>query len=159
MKSLGIDIGSSSIKIVEINSNNKGIQITRFMEHTLSVNTIQSESDSQLEIIEFLRTIASSYDPQNTTFVVGMGQDKVSVRNKIFPFTERLKIIKSLPFELEEELPFSNDTAIYDAKVIHHFGSTAEVLACATPKNRIQKVLDLMQDSNIDLSIPYLKLY
>lgn len=153
MKSLGIDIGSSSIKIVEINSNNKGIQITRFMEHTLSVNTIQSESDSQLEIIEFLRTIASSYDPQNTTFVVGMGQDKVSVRNKIFPFTERLKIIKSLPFELEEELPFSNDTAIYDAKVIHHSGSTAEVLACATPKNRIQKVLDLMQDSNIDLSI------
>lgn len=84
MKSLGIDIGSSSIKIVEINSNNKGIQITRFMEHTLSVNTIQSESDSQLEIIEFLRTIASSYDPQTPPLLSAWDKTKSAFVIKFF---------------------------------------------------------------------------
>lgn len=150
MKSVGIDIGTSSIKVVEVNSSSKGVQVTRLTEHPLNANPA---FDSEIEIIEFLRGLASTYDQSGTRFVVGLRQDQVSVRNKIFPFNERQKILKSLPFELEEELPFSNESAIFDAKIIRNLGATAEVLACASPKNRISSTLQWMADAGFEVSI------
>jgi general secretion pathway protein L len=150
MKSVGIDIGTSSIKVVEVNSTSKGIQISRMTEHPLNANPA---FDPEIEIIEFLRGLSSTYDQATTRFVVALRQDQVSVRNKIFPFNERQKILKSLPFELEEELPFSNETAIFDAKIVRNIGGTAEVLACASPKNRVSTTLQWMADAGFEISV------
>ncbi len=150
MKSLGIDIGSSSIKIVEMQSTNKGFQISHFFEHPLN---IAPGADQELEIIEFLRDFVTQYDPNQTRFVLGMRQDRVAIRNKFFPFNDRIKISKSLAFELEEDLPFSSDNAIFDAKIIRTIGGGAEVLACAAPKTHVQNAIHRAQDAGID---PYL---
>jgi general secretion pathway protein L len=150
MKSIGIDIGSSSIKIVEVQQTNRGLQIVDFREHLISQNP---GFDPALEIIEFLRTLSHSYDPTQVRFVVGLRQDRVAVRNKIFPFNDRNKILKSLPFELEEDLPFSSESAIFDAKIVRILGNSSELLACAVPKNRVQEMLAQMKDANIDVSV------
>lgn len=150
MKSVGIDIGSSSIKVVEVVATNKGVHIARFFEQQIGTNP---GFDPAIEVLEYLRSLAHSYDPQSTRFVFGLRQDQVSVRNKIFPFSDRQKILKSLPFELEEDLPLSSDTAVFDAKVIRTLGSNAEVLACATPKRRVAEAIQLLEDAGLDVSI------
>lgn len=150
MKSVGIDIGTYSIKVVEVLSSNKGVVVSQFSEHPLGQNPAH---DPQIEIIEFIRGLASTYDQATTRFIFAIRQDRVSVRNKNFPFNDRQKILKSLPFELEEDLPFSNETAIFDAKIIRFQGTTAEVLACATPKPRVIEALQLMTDVGIDISL------
>lgn len=150
LKSLGIDIGSSSIKIVEMQSTSKGFQVTQYIEHPLNV---APGADQELEVIEFLRGYISSYDPHQTKFVLALRQDRVAVRNKFFPFNDRIKISKSLPFELEEDLPFSSDNAVFDAKIIRNVGGGAEVLACAAPKNHVQNCLQRAQDFGIDPDI------
>lgn len=147
MKSLGIDIGSSSIKVVEVQSTSKGFQVAQFMEHPLGISP---GTDQELEILEYLRNLASAYDPAQTRFVFGLPQNRVAVRNKFFPFNDRLKISKSLAFELEEDLPFSSDNAIFDAKIIRTMGPGAEVLACAAPKVHVQNLIQRAQDSNMD---------
>jgi general secretion pathway protein L len=150
MKSVGIDIGSASIKVAEVSQTNRGLLITNYHEHILGQNPA---FDSSLEVIEFLRSISSQYNTEQWKIVVGIRQEMVAVRNKIFPFSDRIKILKSLPFELEEDLPFSPENAIYDAKVVQISGSSAEVLACAAPKTRIAEVLAKMQDAGLDISI------
>lgn len=150
MKSIGIDIGSNSIKIVEMQSTNKGFQVSQFLEHSLN---IAPGVDSELETIEFLRHFLTQYDPGQTRFIIGLRQDRVAIRNKFFPFNDRIKISKSLAFELEEDLPFSSDNAIFDAKIIRTIGGGAEVLACAAPKSHIEYALRRAQDAGID---PYL---
>jgi general secretion pathway protein L len=147
VKSLGIDIGSSSIKVVEVQSTSKGFQVFQYFEHQLSV---MPGHDQELEIIEFLRDLAQKYDHTQTRFVFGLRQDRVAVRNKFFPFNDRLKIAKSLAFELEEDLPFSSDNAIFDAKIIRTLGNGAEVLACAAPNKHVQAVLQRAQDVGIE---------
>jgi general secretion pathway protein L len=150
MKSVGIDIGTYSIKAVELESTPRGFRINRFAEQILGANPA---FDPEIEIVEFLRSFSRTYDREATKFVFGLRQDRISVRNKIFPFSERQKILKSLPFELEEDLPFSNETAVFEAKIIKYMGNSAEVLAAATPKHRIEAALQLMKDSNIDVAI------
>lgn len=150
MKSIGIDIGSSSIKIVEMSSHSKGFQFDYYKELPLN---IAPAADQDIEIIEILRNFVQSYDPLQTRFVLGLRQDRVAIRNKFFPFNDRIKISKSLAFELEEDLPFSSDNAIFDAKIIRIVGAGAEVLACAAPKQHIQDLLLRAKDAGIDPSI------
>lgn len=147
MKSVGIDIGSSSIKIVEVLSSSKGFQVTRYTEHPLN---IAPGADQDLEIIEYLRDFVTQFDASQTRFVLGLRQDRVAIRNKFFPFNDRIKISKSLPFELEEDIPFSAENAIFDAKIIRTIGTGAEVLACAAPKHHVKAALERAKDASID---------
>ncbi|KHD87866.1 MAG: pilus assembly protein PilM [Bdellovibrio sp. ArHS] len=150
MKSVGIDIGSSSIKIVEMTSSSKGFQVTQFIEHALN---IAPGADQELEVIEFLRNFTATYDPNQTKFILALRQDRVAIRNKFFPFNDRIKISKSLAFELEEDIPFSSDNAVFDAKIVRTVGGGAEVLACAAPKIHVQNCIQRSQDAGIDPAI------
>lgn len=147
MRSVGIDIGSSQVKIIEIVTGSKGYQVVSAATRNLSRAT---GTDLELEVIEFLREACAKYDPAVTRFCVALGQDKVAIRHKVFPFADRSRIQKTLPFELEEDLPFSTDNSIFDGKIIRTMGSSAEVLACASPKQHVQHLLQLMKDSNIE---------
>ncbi len=150
MRSVGIDIGSFSIKVVEVNSSNKGISVVQYFEKNLPQTP---GSDSEIEIIEFLREVSERYAETPTQYVMGLRQEKVSVRHKIFPFNERLKIQKSLPFELEEDLPFASDSAIFDAKVVRYLGSQAELLACATPRYQVSAMIDRFNSSHLSMDL------
>ena len=150
MRSVGIDIGSFSIKVVEVNSSNKGISVVQFFEKNLPQTP---GSDPEIEIIEFLREISQRFADTPTQYVMGLRQEKVSVRHKIFPFSERLKIQKSLPFELEEDLPFASDSAIFDAKVVRYIGNQAELLACATPRYQVSAMMDRFNSSHLSMDI------
>lgn len=147
MRSVGIDIGTSQVKIVEIQTTSKGFQLVQAQTKNLSRAT---GTDLELEVIEFLREACAKYDPLTTRFCVALRQDKVAIRNKTFPFADRLRIQKTLPFELEEDLPFSADNAVFDGKIIRIHGSSSEVLAAAAPKQHVAHLLQLMKDSNID---------
>lgn len=147
MRSVGIDIGSSSIKVVEMLTTSKGFQVTQCFERPLGVNQAH---DQEIEIIEFLREISAKYDPAQTRYCFALRQDQVSIRNKTFPFNDRMKISKSLAFELEEEIPFSGDNSVFDAKIVRTIGPAAEVLACAAPKHHIRTLLQRCADANIE---------
>lgn len=150
MKTVGIDIGSNQIKVVEINSTPRGFQIANY--HVLQLKH-GGPQDVDLEVIEFLRGIVSKMDLEQTKFVLGIRQDKVAVRFRTFPFTEKNKISKTLPLDLEDELPFSVDNSVLDFKMIRTRGSEAEILACATPRHNVEKLVSFFNDVGADLDI------
>lgn len=147
MKSVGIDIGNSHIKLVEVQSTSKGIQVLSYQVHPLS---LAQASDREIEVIEYLRDIADRYDAATTRFNFAMSSDRVAIRNKIFPFSDRIKINKSLAFELEEDIPFSAESSVFDAKIIQYHGHATEVLACAIPKQHVENILRVIHDGGID---------
>ncbi len=150
MKSVGIDIGSYSIKVAEVTSTRKNAVVTNFKEYVLSP---QPQADKSLEIIEILRTIASGYDAAQTKFVFAIPQHEVSVRRKTFPFRERQKIIKSLAFELEDEIPLDLHETIFEAKILEFRGNLSYVMVCACPFESIQSHLERAKEGHIDPNI------
>ena len=150
MKILGVDLGSFSIKIAELDSSGKSFSFTNFHEFNLSQDP---NRDRGLEIIEILRSFSMNYEPSSTRWVVGLQQTAVATHMKRFPFRERQKILKSLPFELEEDIPLDIDEAIFDAKIIEYVGPMADVLTVAAPKDSIEEILSLAKDGNFTADI------
>lgn len=146
MRSIGIDIGSFSVKVCVVDANKKGLFLERFRERIL---VSSNPFDRNIEVIEFLRGELESEDPLQTKIVASIGQDLVSIHTKIFPFKDRIKIFRSLPFELEEETPFNVDETIFDGRIVRFEASQAEILACACPKETIKDQLQLLRDSGL----------
>lgn len=150
MKSVGVDIGSNNIKVVEVQSTSKGFQILNYLIQPLTKTEV---SDQEIEIIEFLRSLATRYDSSSVRMNFAIRQDRVAIRNKVFPFSDKNKISKSLAFELEEDIPFSSDSAIFDAKIVQYHGHSTEILACAVPNQHVQHLVQLTKDGNVE---PYI---
>lgn len=150
MKILGIDVGTHSIKVAEIDAATKSYSLTNFLEYPLSADPAK---DRSLEIIDRLRTLTALYDPNNTRFVIGVPQHRVSLHHRRFPFRERQKIYKSLAFELEDEIPLDVDETIFEAKIVEYAGVSADVLTIACPKDVVAEALTLAKDGGFDPEI------
>ena len=150
MKSIGIDIGTYSVKVAEIDSNRSAIELSNFAEFPLS---LVPNADHQLEIIEILRRIAEQYDPATTRITVAVPQNRVATRFKRFPFRERQKILKSLAFELEDEIPLDIGSAVFDGKICAYVGNAANVLAFACPEESIREAINRTREGGLDPEI------
>jgi len=148
MRALGIDIGEDSIKIAEVVQNKKSIYLQAVYEKKLSQQV--TAHDREIEAIEYIRQIAPQLDFASARVVMTLKQDKVTVRKKQFPFSDRSKILKSLSFEMEEDIPFDPDLCLFEAKVILTEGLSAHVLAIAAPKTHIEKSLSIAKDFGVE---------
>lgn len=143
MISVGIDIGRSSIKVAEAETVARAFVVKRFLEFPLSTDP---NKDKKIEIIDILRNLIPQYNSDSTRFIFSVRQEDVSLRQKQFPFRERHKILKAVPFEMEDEIPFSQADAIFEAKIIRFEGKAADVLAMACPKERVRDVIQIAHD-------------
>jgi general secretion pathway protein L len=150
MKILGVDIGTYSVKVAELDSSSKGYTFSGFTEIPLSLDP---QKDRGLQIIEALRAMSVQYDPSNTHWVMGVPQHRVSIHKIRFPFRERPKIIKSLAFELEDDLPLDIDETVFDAKIISTSGNSSDVLTIASPKEAVEEVLAIAKNCDFELEL------
>lgn len=150
MKVLGVDLGSFSIKIAELETSSKGYIFNNFFEIPLSLDP---NRDRGLQIIEALREFSSRYNPADTKWVIGIPQHQLSVQFKRFPFRERSKIYKSLAFELEDEIPLEIDETVFDFKVIDYVGTSANTLTVACPKESVEEALQIAKDGGFETEI------
>ena len=150
MKCIGIDIGSFSVKVFEIETSPKGTQLLGYQEHPLST---QETADNRVAIIDILKSLAEKNEGSSTKYVFCLPQGKVSSRYKSFPFKQRSKVLQTVPFELEDELPFDIEESSFDAKFVHFQGGSSDVIASATPNKNILDLLELTQSVGIDPDI------
>ena len=150
MKSVGIDIGSYSVKVAEVVVTANSYQVIDYIEIPL---TRDLSADKKILIIDALRKIAHHYRDQRVSFSFAVRQELITVRYKAFPFRERHKIIKSLPFQLVDDVPFDHNEAIYEAKFIATIGKITEILAFICPKGHISELLSLVTDAGINPKI------
>jgi general secretion pathway protein L len=143
MISVGIDIGRGSIKVAEAETAQRTYVVKRFLEFPLSADP---QKDKKIEIIDILRNLIPQYSSDSTRFVFSVRQEDVSLRLKQFPFRERHKILRAVPFEVEDEIPFSQADAVFEAKIVRFEGKAADVLAMACPKERVRDVIQVAAD-------------
>jgi general secretion pathway protein L len=148
--SLGIDIGSFSIKVAKVKSSSRGYDLIGTAEYPL---TQDPTKDQTIDVIEAIREIKNKMFEEGDTIVIGAHQFDLTTRRRQLPFRERHKILKSLPFELEDDIPFSFENAIFDAKITHYVGNTAHLLAFVSPKEHLIQIIKRVTDAGIEPNI------
>jgi general secretion pathway protein L len=146
-KCVGIDIGSYSIKVAEVDATPKSYVVKDFF---LIPVGLQNAQDQRIQLIEALQKIAAHFDLSSTRVVVGLPQADVTLRRREFPFKERFQLLKALPFELEDDIPLDPDDAVFDAKIIGTHGANTDVLAAVAYHDRVKAMIDLLNEVGLD---------
>lgn len=147
MISVGVDVGTYSIKIAEVEATSKSYIIRKVLEIPLSLDP---NKDRKIQVIDALRTLFAQYDQSKTHFIFGLEQKSISTRLMHFPFRERFKVQKAVVSQLDDELPFAIEEAVFDAHIVAFKGKGSEVLAMAAPKTRVAETLNLAHDCGIE---------
>ncbi|MBY0316624.1 MAG: pilus assembly protein PilM [Bdellovibrionales bacterium] len=150
MKSIGIDINKKGIVIVEISADSSSFEILRGDYIPLAY---QDDNSWEINVLQVLSEFGNSYDFENTPVTIALPQHLVSIRNLNFPFHRRTDILKSLPFELDEDLPFDIEDAVFDIKTVSTSSAETSVIAFSARIDDLQKQLDFLGKVNIDPDI------
>lgn len=150
MKSIGLEITPGGVAVTQLSADRTSYSILN--GHFFPLNAADADN-WEIDLLQALKEISAMYNFENSTVCVSISQSSASTRNLNFPFSRRLDILKSLPFELEEELPFGSDEGVFDAKTVSANANETSVLAFAVRREDVQKVLDVLARVQIDPDI------
>ncbi len=136
---LGLDLGSHSLKAVELRSGLRGLEPgqAQMKEHSAA-----SESDLPGETIRrFIDRHALS--TENTTCALS-GQ-RTSNRRLEFPFRDRKKLAQAIPFEIEGAMPFDFDDLVVDWQLVAGERNHGVVAASVAQKQDVSEFLATLE--------------
>ncbi|MGK5084639.1 pilus assembly protein PilM [Bdellovibrionota bacterium FG-1] len=141
MRILGIDLGTTSIKAVELDSAFGRYEIHDYHEIPRPPGRPPGEAIAQL-----MGTLAKTPD----RIAVAMKTGQMTFRNLNLPTRDKKAIIAGVGFELEDELPFSLDDAAYEFSVLNQTKQSTYIHIAATLKKHLAAFLHECNESGLD---------
>lgn len=141
MRILGIDLGSQSIKAVEVDSAFGRYEIHDYHEIARAPGQPADEALANL-----VATLAKKPDK----IAVALRASQVTFRNLNLPTRDKKAIQAGVGFELEDELPFSLDDAAYDYSILTQTKQSTYLHVAATLKKHLVSFLSPWMSANVD---------
>lgn len=141
MRVLGIDLGTYSIKAVEVESSFSKFDIRDTYEQKVPDGLSPFETAAQL-----VNHLPRSPD----RIVVALPTSQTTFRNFEFSTKDKRAIQSGVQFELEDELPIPIENAVFDHFVRKVEGNTSHVYACSALKKNFEEFLGACQKHGID---------
>jgi type IV pilus assembly protein PilM len=133
MKSVvGVDLGSTALKVVELRGRWKGFEVVKAAERRLPTdNGVPCPPE---QVAQALTELLSAHAIKPTHVVSAIPAHATFVRNLMLPFRDPRKIREVLKFELEPHIPYPVEDVVVDfAKIRDTDTGGCEVLAAAVP--------------------------
>lgn len=158
-KIIGLDIGSYSIKAIEITNSFKSYEITNFYEKVIPL----SETQTREELLPIcMEELFKENNLQADRIVTAMPGQFISSRIVPFNFSDPRKIANAVLYEVEDLVPFNLDEMIVEHQILGSQDDKTMVLAVMTRKNFLASFLDYLERIDIDpklIDIDSLSLY
>ncbi len=132
MRILGIDLGSSSIKAVELDS-----AFGRFEIHDYHEIPIEPDSTPAETVTRWIQNRPRSPD----RWVTALPSPNFTFRNLQLPTRDKKAIQSTIAFELEDDLPFPVEDTCYEFVILSNMKAGSLVHVAATLKEQVRATL------------------
>ncbi len=148
---LGVDVGSYSVKVAEIERTLKGFHLVGFFEQPLGAYEPSGKSAAASQA---LTRILEEYNLSTQSVYTVLPGQELSHRSLDFPFSDFKKIDQTIEFEMENHVPLPLEELLIDYEFLpprkseDKSGST--VLVSYVKKGDFVRFLNLMTDADVD---------
>ncbi|MCB9228110.1 MAG: pilus assembly protein PilM [Deltaproteobacteria bacterium] len=146
-KIIGLDIGSFSIKAVEIINRYSSYEISNFYENVIPQI---DEISPDLVIPACMEQLFHENDLKADRIVTAMPGQYISSRILPFSFSDPHKIAAAVYAEIEDAVPFNLDDMIVDHQILGQTNGKTVALVVMTRKNFLGSFLDHLHKIDID---------
>jgi general secretion pathway protein L len=150
LKIIGLDIGSHSIKAAELRRTFRGFELIAFHEKLISREGETASSDA---VVQALGELLGKGNITGDIVVTSIPGHQVSARIITLPFTDRKKMDKVIPFEVEGYTPFTIEEMVVSYHIVNVGEGGTQVLALLVKKDVLRDHLEVLERANISPKI------
>lgn len=151
LRVIGLDIGSYSIKAVEIVHSLSSYEITGFYEKVLPVSSHQHTDPGAVHLA--MEQLFAENQLEADRIITAIPGQHISSRMLTLPFTESRKVDASIYFEVEDLVPFVLDDMVIAHQILATQDGQSQVLVVMIHKKLMKQFLDQLARVNIDPKI------
>jgi type IV pilus assembly protein PilM len=147
----GLDIGTSSVKVVELAAGKDGYALRSYAMVTLPRETISEGSFRQPAVVtDAIRECVAKAGITSTTAVISVsGRDSI-VKRVSLPKATRKEIEDAILLEAEHHIPFAIDEVFLDYQVVGETANVMSVVLVATKKLKVLEYVAAVEDAGLD---------
>ncbi|MCX6118995.1 MAG: pilus assembly protein PilM [Proteobacteria bacterium] len=146
-KIIGLNIGSYSIKAVEIVNTLKSYEITNFYEVVIPYS---ADVEPDILIPQTMEKLFLENDLHADRVLTAMPGQYISSRIIPLPFSDPRKVDMAVISEVEDAVPFNLDDMIVDHQILGTVGDKTLAMVVMTRKNFLKGFLEHLQRVKID---------
>jgi type IV pilus assembly protein PilM len=119
---IGVDIGSTAVRAAEVALGSSGAALVRAAQVPLPAGAVENGEVRQPELVgEALKELWARGGFKNKQVVLGVGNQRVVVREIALPWLPEKELRDSLAYQVQEFIPMSADEAILDFDALGEF--------------------------------------
>ncbi len=143
---VGLDIGSSSVKAVELNKRGSGLELVNLGYENLQVDTIVDGQIMELNnVSNVISSIFSEQQIRTTRVAAGVSGHSVIVKNIVLPQMSEEELQESFSWHAEEHIPFDIADVNLDYQLTGNSSDSLQVLMAACKSDKIANVKQAIQ--------------
>ncbi len=149
---LGLDIGASSIKMVELNHGRNGYRVNSLAMRELPPEAIVADEIRDRDAVIFsIQSVVDECDPAGKDVVVSLSGHALITDKLVIDKKEGAEAEQAILFEAEQRSPFDVEDVALSHQVIRVNEETnkMEVLLVAARKEFLEGFLNLVMDSGL----------
>src|ERR1043165_8868208 len=143
---VGLDIGSSSVKAVELSKKGSGLQLLNLGFENLQTDTIVDGQIMELNnVSNVISQIFSQHQIRTTRVAAGVSGHSVIVKNIVLPQMSQEELQESFSWHAEEHIPFDIADVNLDYELTGRSDDALHVLMAACKSDKIANVRQAIQ--------------
>ncbi len=139
---VGLDIGSHSIKAVEIRQSLRGFEIVALR--------LLPRTDVHAPLPELIAHFMTMHRLSTEHLVASLPGHRVSTRRFKFPFRDRKKLAQAIPFELEADSLYDIDDVLVDWEIVGGDRNSAETVATVAARAEVEERLATLSEADCE---------
>ena len=143
----GLDVGSSSVKMVELDGKMNSLNLVSLGFENLPDNTIVDGQIMELNVVsEVIQNVCKNLQiTAHNQVVTGVSGHSVIVKNIVLPPMSREELEESIDWHAEEHIPYDLADVTLDYQVTAETSEATHVLIAACKRERIDNMKQAIQ--------------
>src|SRR5580765_7444898 len=142
----GLDIGSSSIKMVELDGKLNSLNLVSLGFENLPSDTIIDGQIMELNVVsDVIQSVCTNHQVMATNVVTGVSGHSVILKNIVLPPMSREELEESIDWHAEEHIPYDLADVSLDYQVTGETADSTNVLIAACKRDRIDNIRQAIQ--------------
>jgi type IV pilus assembly protein PilM len=142
----GLDVGSSSIKMVELEGKGDSLNLVNLGFENLPSDTIIDGQIMELNTVsDVIRNLCVNHGVNADNVVTGVSGHSVIIKNIVLPRMSREELEESIDWHAEEHIPYDLADVSLDYQVTGESSDATHVLIAACKRERIDNIRQAIQ--------------
>ena len=150
---IGVDIGSSAVKVVQLKQTKRGIQLLNFgIEPVPAQSIVEGAMMNASAVADALSSIFSQLKIRSRDVAIAIAGHSVMIKKISVPSMTREELDEQIPWEAEHHIPFPRDEVELDFQILEGGGggNQAEVLLVAAKKEVVTDYADAARQAQLN---------